>query len=208
MPERICEWIRDSSSKDRWTLWVLWGSWWYAAWPHRLWHHQQEDPAANVAGGRPHLCQSSWHGSGSWNSHRRIPERLQEPTLQNSLPSGEGGSVNRVQHPKKNFTKLRRSKGQPQQGKGSNCSRCEASTSLRSASSKTMNDTIVRRRDTLQLCAGRNWNPRDEPKHEQAHSVNKEDDNEEAYTMYHIISSKSTKPVMVNVMVSGQQTEP
>ena len=48
--------------------------------------------------------------------------------------------------------------------------------------------------------------PKNEAKHEQAHSVNKEDDNEEAYTMYHI-SSKSTKPVMVNVMVSGQQME-
>ena len=36
----------------------------------------------------------------------------------------------------------------------------EASTSLRSAGTKTMNATVVRRRDTLQLCAGRNWNPR------------------------------------------------
>ena len=41
-------------------------------------------------------------------------ERLQEPTLQdNSLPGGEGGSVNCVQYPKKNFTRPRRSKGQP-----------------------------------------------------------------------------------------------
>ena len=89
-------------------------------------------------------------------------ECLQEPTLQdNSLPSGEGGSVITVYSiPRKISQGLGGARDSHDRAKVATALGVEASTSLHSAGIKTMNVTIARRRDTLQLCAGRNWNPR------------------------------------------------
>ena len=91
-----------------------------------------------------------------------------------SLPSGEGGSVNRVQHPKKNFTKPRRSKGQPQQNRAKVATvlGVETSTSLRSASSKTTYECRnCKKKGHLAAVCWEKLEHKDEPKHEQPHIV-------------------------------------
>ena len=88
-------------------------------------------------------------------------ERLQEPTLRTThFQVEKEGALTVYSIPRKISQGLGGARDSHDRAKVATALGVEASTSLPSAGTKTMNASIARRRDTLQLCAGRNWNPR------------------------------------------------